>query len=64
MTDAKRATEHQDNEADSAEDTEEYDELMLLDRLESLEDEMLDLGVTTLDELRGRIRELHEKQAD
>lgn len=37
----------------------EYDALMLLDRLESLEDEMRELGVTSLDELQARIRDLH-----
>lgn len=37
----------------------EYNALMLLDRLESLEDEMRELGVTSLDELRARIRDLH-----
>lgn len=42
----------------------EYDELLLLDRLESLEDEMLELGVTTLDELRTRIRDLHAEMGD
>lgn len=42
-------------------DTEEYDEMMLLDRLESLEDEMVELKVNTLDEVRARIREMHTK---
>ena len=42
-------------------DNEEYDTMALLDQLESLEEEMEELGVTTLDELRQRIRELHEK---
>lgn len=37
----------------------EYDALMQLERLESLEEEMQELGVSTLDELRARIRELH-----
>jgi hypothetical protein len=32
---------------------------MLLERLESLEDEMDELGVNTRDELRERIRDLH-----
>ena len=40
-------------------DDEEYDALMLLERLESLEEEMEDLEVTTLDDLRARIRDLH-----
>ncbi len=42
-------------------DTEEYNEMMLLDRLESLEDEMVELKVKTLDEVRDRIREMHAK---
>lgn len=42
----------------------EYDEMLLLDRLESLEEEMQELGVTTLDELRARIRELHADLGD
>ncbi|HZC08257.1 MAG TPA: hypothetical protein VE338_21670 [Ktedonobacterales bacterium] len=41
------------------EDDDEYDAMMLLDRLESLEEEMEDLEIGTLDELRTRIRDLH-----
>ncbi len=44
---------------DEALDEGEYDTLMLLERLESLEDEMDELGVNTRDELRERIRDLH-----
>lgn len=51
-----------DDEADL--DDDEYDELMLLDRLESLEEEMEELGVATLDELRSRIRDLHAEMGD
>ncbi|HEX8729301.1 MAG TPA: hypothetical protein VF739_11795 [Ktedonobacterales bacterium] len=40
-------------------DEEEYNAMMLLERLESLEEEMEDLEITTLDELRARIRDLH-----
>lgn len=40
-------------------DNEEYDALMLLERLESLEEEMEDLEIATLDDLRSRIRDLH-----
>lgn len=47
-----------DDDEDFAEEG-EYDALMLLDRLESLEDEMRELGVTSLDDLQARIRELH-----
>ena len=42
-------------------DNEEYDTMALLDELESLEEEMEELGVTTLDEVRQRIRDLHER---
>ncbi|HEX8995389.1 MAG TPA: hypothetical protein VF812_05120 [Ktedonobacterales bacterium] len=52
-----------DEDEDDLED-DEYDALVLLDRLESLEDEMQELGVTTLDELRARIRELHAEMGD
>jgi hypothetical protein len=44
---------------DEALDEGEYDTLMLLERLESLEDEMDELEVNTRDELRERIRDLH-----
>lgn len=40
-------------------DDEEYSAMMLLERLESLEEEMEDLEITTLDELRTRIHDLH-----
>jgi hypothetical protein len=42
-------------------DSEVYDSMALLDQLESLEEEMEELGVTTLDEVRQRIRDLHEQ---
>jgi hypothetical protein len=42
----------------------EYDAMMLLDQLESLEEEMEELGVSTLDELRTRIRDLHAELGD
>jgi hypothetical protein len=49
-----------DEEAESGEfDPQEYDTLMQLERLESLEEEMIEVGVTTLDELRERIARLH-----
>jgi hypothetical protein len=51
-----------DENEDFAElDSEEYDAMALLDQLESLEEEMEELGVTTLDEVRQRIRDLHEQ---
>jgi hypothetical protein len=42
-------------------DNEEYDMMALLDQLETLEEEMEELGVTTLDEVRQRIHDLHER---
>ena len=47
-------------EADNDEmDEEEYDEMELLERLESLREEMEDLGVKTLAEVISRIEEMH-----
>jgi hypothetical protein len=45
-------------------DPAEYDTLVTLERLESLEEEMLDLGVSTLDEVRRRIATLHRELDD
>jgi hypothetical protein len=45
-------------------DPAEYDTMLQLERLESLEEEMLDLGVNTLDEVRRRIAELHRTLDD
>jgi hypothetical protein len=56
---ANNDDDHHDSPEDEALDEGEYDAMMLLERLESLEDEMLELGVHTLDELRARIRDLH-----
>ena len=39
----------------------EYEEMELLERLETLREDMEDLGVKTLDELIQRIEELHRK---
>jgi hypothetical protein len=39
----------------------EYSVMELLERLESLREDMEDLGVTTLDEVFQRIKELHQK---
>lgn len=51
---------HDDDEQPDRTD-EEYDTLALLDQLESMEEEMEELGVTTLDEVRKRIHDLHAK---
>jgi hypothetical protein len=45
-------------------DPAEYDTMVKLERLESLEEEMLELGVTTLDDVRRRIAELHRELDD
>jgi hypothetical protein len=48
---------------DEAFDPEEYDVMLELERLESLEEEMVEMKVTSLEEVRERIGELH-KQLD
>jgi hypothetical protein len=52
-----------DNEQqeDESFDPAEYDALLQLERLESLEEDMLELGVTTLEEVRQRIATLHRE---
>ncbi len=42
-------------------DPAEYDTMLRLERLESLEEEMIELGVATLDDVRRRIAELHRR---
>ncbi len=42
-------------------DEEEYDDMELLERLETLREDMEDLRVTTLQEVLQRIEELHHK---
>jgi hypothetical protein len=42
-------------------DPAEYDTMVQLERLESLEEEMGELGVKTLDEVRARIADLHKE---
>ncbi len=39
----------------------EYDEMELLERLETLREDMEDLGVTTLAEVIQRIEKLHQR---
>ncbi|MDA8218523.1 MAG: hypothetical protein M0Z94_12990 [Dehalococcoidales bacterium] len=43
------------------EETEEYDIMVYLERLESLREEMEELEVSSLAELDAKIRELHEE---
>jgi hypothetical protein len=50
-----------DNEQDESFDPAEYDALLQLERLESLEEDMVELGVTTLEEVRQRIATLHRE---
>lgn len=60
-----RSSDTQDASDDEREDEDfdprEYEALLELERLESLEEDMTDLGVTTLDELRQRIAGLHKR---
>lgn len=42
-------------------DAQEYDTMLRLERLESLEEEMQELGVTTLDDVRRQIADLHRE---
>jgi hypothetical protein len=49
------------NLSQGAGNDEEYDELELLERLESLREDMEDLGIRTLEELIKRIEELHKQ---
>jgi hypothetical protein len=55
----KQDDEQDDDELDAAFDPKEYDTMLELERLESLEEEMMELGVTSLDDIRQRIGELH-----
>jgi hypothetical protein len=50
-----------DEQEDAPFDPAEYDSLLQLERLESLEEDMLELGVTTLEEVRQRIAALHRE---
>lgn len=59
---SRRETEH-DEELIRNEDFDpaEYDTMLTLERLESLEEEMIELDVRTLDDVRRRIAELHHQ---
>jgi hypothetical protein len=48
-----------EQEDDEEFDPAEYNTLMQLERLESLEEEMTELGVSSLDDIRSRIEELN-----
>lgn len=45
-------------------DQDEYDLMMALDELETLKEEMEELGVSTLAEVQSRIQELHSRLDD
>jgi hypothetical protein len=51
--------EHDDLESDDDFDPGEYNTLVELERLESLEEEMQELGVASLDDIRRRIAALN-----
>ncbi len=55
----KNTSVEEDNDS-SAEEV-EYDDLELLERLETLREDMEDLGVTTITEVIQRITELHHE---
>ncbi|HEX9068807.1 MAG TPA: hypothetical protein VF807_08560 [Ktedonobacterales bacterium] len=52
---------HDDNAHDGSFDPAEYDLLLQVERLESLEEEMAELGIATIDDLRARIAALHRQ---
>ena len=52
---------HTSIEMHDKEDEFEYEDMELLERLETLREDMEDLGVKTLDELIQRIEELHRR---
>lgn len=61
--DAERADEADLDERDDDEDFDpkEYDTMVELERLESIEEEMQELGVSTLEDVRRRIADLHRE---
>lgn len=50
-----------DDPVDDDFDPEEYDLTLQLERLETLEEDMIDLGVENLHDVRKKIEELHER---
>lgn len=53
--------EHQDESFEEDFDEEEYDDMELLERLETLREDMEELNVRTLDDVIQQIKELHQK---
>jgi hypothetical protein len=66
MHDDDRDNESTDDEHEGGADFDpkEYGAMLVLERLESLEEDMVDLGVSTLDEVRTRIADLHRALDD
>jgi len=60
MSDSREARERPPRSL-SAKEREEYDLLLLLERLESLVEEMDELGIASRTEAEARIGELHER---
>lgn len=58
---ARDTRDERDERDDSEFDPLEYAAMLELERLESLEEDMRDLGFTTLDEIRQRIADLHQR---
>lgn len=61
MSNGAKRSEDDADQQDADFDPVEYDTMLELERLESIEEEMTELGVTNLDQVRKRIRELHEQ---
>jgi hypothetical protein len=51
----------EDERDDEDFDPQQYDKMLTLERLESLEEDMVELAVQTLEEVRQRILELHHE---
>ncbi len=57
IADSRNNTSHEQKHEEFGE--EEYDDFTLLERLETLREDMEDLGITNLQELIERIEQLH-----
>ncbi len=57
--DSRKSTPNERDDEEFGE--EEYDEFTMLERLETLREDMEDLGITNLQELIERIKELHRQ---
>ncbi len=60
-TNDSRGRKPDEMEEDDMMEEDEYDAMELLERLETLREDMEDLGVTTLAEVTQRINELHRR---